>query len=265
MNTSTALSVDHWVDEHLRKNPYPGRVIVIGQNGAGEPTVVYGIMGRSSDSRDRGFIHDPASPNDVVRTATASGRELPPEKAALVIYPAIAVKRLAGGRQAIFVTNGEQTQGLLDNVGNEDEFESVLSRYNYEPDKPNYTARISGMIAVNEKGGWPKLTLSIITPDQNDETDPPRAIRRTFSDLEVKNGQGHMLTTYATDGNPLPAFQYGEPLPVPLFGGTEDIANFYWAALNEDNRVALVVRTFGNDGSPRDMHIIHGRGTPIQG
>jgi IMP cyclohydrolase len=262
MTTTKLLPLDHWVEEHLRKNTYPGRMIVVGMNHSGDPIIVYAIMGRSASSRDRCFVHDASHPNNTVSTATASGRELSPDEAALIIYPAVATKQLSGGRVAIFVTNGEQTKTLINDVEQEGDFMRALEIWPYEPDS-NRTPRISAMITMNEKGGDVRATLSMIKPQPMDSYDPPRAVHHYWGlpSSYLGNRQGWMITTYAGDGNPLPPFPYG-PLPVPIIGDTEAVARYYWDALDKDNRVALVVRTFQNDGTSKDMSIINGYSSP---
>lgn len=219
-------------------------------------------MGRSVSSRDRCFVHDADHPNSTISTATASGRELSPDEASLIIYPAVATKRLSGGRVAIFVTNGEQTKTLIDDVGQEGDFMRALEIWPYEPDS-NRTPRISAMITMNENGGDVRAILSMIKPQPMDSFDPPRAVHHYWGlpSMQMGVSQGWMVTTYAGDGNPLPPFPYG-PLPVPITGDTEAVARYFWDALDKDNRVALVARTFHRGPISKDMFIINGRGEP---
>ena len=208
----------------LRGNPYPGRGIVLGRSPDGEKAVIaYFIMGRSENSRNRVFVETP----DGIRT-----QAFDPSKMAdpsLIIYAPV---RVFGS--ATVVTNGDQTDTIREGLAAGQSFAEALRRRTFEPDKPNYTPRISGLVQQN--GDY---TLSILkSADGN-----PASCRRYFFDYEAPlAGQGHFLHTYMEDGNPLPSFQ-GEPEQVDIVSDTAaDFAELLWASLNEDNKVSLFVR-----------------------
>lgn len=251
------------LQRHLRENAYPGRILAIGQNLSSEPVIVYALMGRSEDSRNRGFVHE-GGVRDIIKTAQVKRKKMSAKTKRLVIYTAMGVKKLPGARRGIFVSNGAQTDTLLNMIKSggplTEEFSWALSRWKYEPDK-NRTPRISGMVIVasHPVSGYPRFDMSIIRSHRDE---PERAEHLTFGYMHRAPGVGHLLSTYDGDGNPLPSFSRKAPLPVPLEGSDRDIADYYWSALNKDNRVALFVRGFSVDGTPRDPIIINGCGEP---
>lgn len=212
--------------EALQANPYPGRGIVAGLDASGAALVqVYWIMGRSANSRNRVFEAE----GGTLRTAAAD-----PAKVAdpsLIIYN--AMRELKG---LYVVTNGDQTdtvvQGLLAGAS----FAQALNTRLYEPDRPNYTPRISALCSLRE--GAPLAEISLLKRSAFGMG----CDRQLFHYEAFEAGYGFCVTTYAGDGDPLPSFQ-GEPLLMPLTGSAEQIADAYWAALNAENRVALAVKT----------------------
>ena len=208
----------------LRTNPYPGRGIVLGRSLDDTKAVIaYFIMGRSENSRNRVFVETP----DGIRTQAHDPSKM--TDPSLIIYNPV---RVFGA--STIVTNGDQTDTIREGLAAGKSFEEALRTRTFEPDKPNYTPRISGLVQQN--GDY---TLSILkSADGN-----PASCRRYFFDYEAPlAGQGHFLHTYMEDGNPLPSFQ-GEPEQVDIVSDTAaDFAELLWASLNEDNKVSLFVR-----------------------
>ena len=208
----------------LRGNPYPGRGIVLGSSPDGEKSVIaYFIMGRSENSRNRVFVETP----DGIRTQAHDPSKM--TDPSLIIYAPVRVF----GTSTI-VTNGDQTDTVREGLAAGKSFEEALRRRTFEPDGPNYTPRISGLVRQN--GDY---TLSILKSAGGD----PASCRRYFFDYEAPlAGQGHFLHTYMGDGNPLPSFE-GEPEQVAIVSETAaDFAELLWASLNEENKVSLFVR-----------------------
>ena len=206
---------------HISNNSYPGRGIVIGYNPAGESIVIYWIMGRSDNSRNRIFKYK----NNILSTEAADPSLV--EDPSLIIYNA-----MRGIGHNIIVSNGSQTDMIYDKLMLGSGFLASLEHETYEPDAPNYTPRISGYLDKNFKN----ISLSIIKRNHTGNTD-----RCFYRYSNIPSGVGYCVTTYMGDGDPLPSFQ-GEPILLPLTGDVDDIANTYWEALNEDNRVSLMVR-----------------------
>jgi hypothetical protein len=210
----------------LRANVYPGRGIVIGQTPDAKHLVqVYWIMGRSENSRNRVFVQD----GDIVRTAPFDASKV--EDPSLIIYNcACPVGR------AHVVTNGDQTDTIVDALANGETFEDALDTRRFEPDEPNYTPRISGVIDFDDPQNAYKLGI-LKTIGNN----PERPVRHYYNFEAAIPGVGHFIATYSGDGAPLPSFD-GEPQPVEMPGSAEDALELYWTALNEDNKVALMVK-----------------------
>jgi hypothetical protein len=223
-------------DRAIAQNSYPGRGLVIGQNGAGELTLVYWIMGRSEHSRNRQFVAE----QGVLRT-----RAFDPS---LVVDPSLIIYDAMRELPKVqLVTNGDQTQTIVDALSSGSSFEAALTSRAHEPDAPHYTPRISGMLDL--RGNTPELTLAILRANPSD----PAQTDRTFFRLAMPvPGTGRGLTTYAGDGNPLPSFT-GEPLVLPCEGRAEEILERYWSGLHADNRISLAVKTVGADGRTRQL------------
>jgi len=214
--------------QQLAANPYPGRGIVIGKiPGADEFVQIYWIMGRSKNSRNRIFVQEA---NGFIRTEVFDKTQT--YDPSLTIY--FALKHF-GPNHA--VTNGHQTDTVIEALGQGKTFEAGLDQWQFEPDPPNYTARISGLVQVADRTA--RYRLAVLKCLAND----PRYFTRQYFLYETAvEGCGHLITTYAGDGNPLPAFS-GEPALVPVGAGIDRIAEEYWQALNPENRVALAVKT----------------------
>ena len=218
--------------QHIAENVYPGRGIVIGRNEENSWIVIYWIMGRSSNSRNRIFTHV----NGILRTEAADPSLL--EDPSLIIYN---VMRDVDER--IVVTNGSHTDTICDGLAQDESFYTALYSEKHEPDAPNYTTRISGMIEQSASS----MSLSRITKS---DFSVEQSAHFYYHYNEILPGYGYCLTTYMGDGNPLPAFE-GDPILVPLEGDAERIANFYWQKLNQDNRISLFVRELESSGENR--------------
>ncbi len=195
--------------ELLSSNPYPGRGICIGRD-----RVYYFIMGRSENSRNRIF----AETEDGIRTeAFDPGRMSDPS---LIIYHPVRIVP-----SGIIVTNGDQTDTIRD-MG---DFRAALMTRRYEPDAPNFTPRISGMLY---RDGHAELS---ILKHRNGT-----CVREFFCYESIPEGIGYIISTYTGDGNPLPSF-CGEPVEVD-----QPEPETVWAALNAANRVSLYTYISGN-------------------
>ncbi len=212
--------------KELDSNSYPGRGIVIGRSADGKYAVTaYFIMGRSSNSRNRVFIED----GEGIRTKAFDESKL--EDPSLIIYAPVRVLD-----NTTIVTNGDQTDTIYDGLKEGKTFEQSLRTREFEPDAPNYTPRISGMMEV-ESGRF-SYSLSIL---KSDNGNPEECNRYTFSYDNPLAGEGHFIHTYMKDGNPLPSFE-GEPKFVSIEGDIETFTKKLWESLNLDNKVSLFVR-----------------------
>ena len=214
-------------EKYLSVNPYPGRGIMLGKSAAGKKAVIaYFIMGRSENSRNRIFVEE----KDGIRTQAFDESKL--VDPSLIIYAPVRVL----GNKTI-VTNGDQTDTIYELMNQQMTFEQSLRTREFEPDAPNYTPRISGI--VKAEGGKMNYAMSIL---KSANGNPDCCERYTFSYLAPLAGEGRLIHTYMSDGNPLPSFE-GEPVLVEV--GNDDIdsfANKIWNALNEENKVSLFVR-----------------------
>ena len=212
--------------EELEGNAYPGRGIVIGKSADEKYAIMaYFIMGRSSNSRNRVFIED----GEGIRTQAFDPSKL--EDPSLIIYAPVRVL----GNKTI-VTNGDQTDTIYELMDKQQTFEQALRTRTFEPDAPNYTPRISGILHI-ENGGY-NYAMSILKSDQGD---PSSCNHYTFAYENPKAGEGRFIHTYMGDGNPLPSFE-GEPTLVALEGDIDSFTKTVWENLNEENKVSLFVR-----------------------
>ena len=210
--------------ERLFGNPYVGRGVVLGKTPGGKAALAYFIMGRSANSRNRVFEVQ----NGLVRTTPYDASKV--EDPSLIIYAA-----LRKYENHVIVTNGDQTDTVYEFLTRGKTFAEALDTRCFEPDAPNYTPRISGMVTR----GNGKLTyrLSILKSDAGD----PEAPQRFFYEYTPRAGVGHFIHTYRCDGNPIPSFE-GEPEKVALAGDIDALTESVWNSLNPDNKVSLFVR-----------------------
>ncbi len=211
------------LEKELQRNTYPGRGIILGRSEDGTSAVIaYFIMGRSENSRNRVFVTE----GDGIRTQAFDPSKM--VDPSLIIYSPV---RVLDGRT--IVTNGDQTDTIYDYLKDGKTWEEALRTREFEPDAPNYTPRISGMV---ERSG--AYALSVLKSFDGD----PACCERFFFEYEKPAaGVGHFIHTYMGDGNPLPSFE-GEPEKVALSGDINAFTDMLWKSLNEDNKVSLFVR-----------------------
>ena len=210
----------------LNTNAYPGRGIIIGRSRDGKSAVTgYFIMGRSANSRNRVFVTE----GEGIRTQAFDPSKL--EDPSLIIYAPVRVLN-----DSTIVTNGDQTDTVYDNMKAGKTFEESLRCRKYEPDGPNFTPRISGIL--NIKDGSYDYAMSIL---KSDNGDPDCCNRYTFTYDNPKAGEGRFIHTYMQDGNPLPSFE-GEPEWIDIEGDIDEFTSMLWDNLNEENKVSLFVR-----------------------
>lgn len=214
------------LEQYLNTNSYPGRGIVIGMSPDRKHAVTaYFIMGRSVNSRNRIFIED----GEGIRTQAFDPAKL--SDPSLVIYAPVRVS----GTYTI-VTNGDQTDTIYELMGSRQTFEQALRTRTYEPDAPNYTPRISGILHI--ENGTYDYALSIL---KSNEGNPDSCCRHMFTYEHPLAGEGHLIHTYQGDGDPLPSFE-GEPVRVGISGDIDTFTQMVWNSLNEENKVSLFVR-----------------------
>lgn len=214
------------IANELASNAYPGRGIIIGKTPDGTKAVTaYFIMGRSENSRNRIFVEDGSG----IRTqAFDESKVVDPS---LIIYAPVRVL----GNKTI-VTNGDQTDTIYELMDKQQTFEQALRTREFEPDAPNYTPRISGIMHL-ENGSY-NYAMSIL---KSNNGDPSACNRYTFAYTNPANGEAHFIHTYMGDGNPLPSFE-GEPKLVDAVDDIDVYTQLLWTSLNEDNKVSLFVR-----------------------
>lgn len=228
----------------LSENSYPGRGIIIGKSADGKNAMIaYFIMGRSVNSRNRVF----EAFDGGMRTKAFDESKL--SDPSLIIYnPYLS----ANNGNIDIVTNGDQTNTIFDFINDGKDFESALMTREFEPDEPNFTPRVSGILYYSFPNQEFTYKLSILKSANG----RPQACNRYFYNYAPENGIGHFIHTYKCDGNPIPSF-YGEPEEVALPNTAEELAELVWSNLNEDNKVSLLVRSVPLDGSQATQIIIN--------
>ncbi len=219
-------------ENHLTRNPYPGRGLVIGRSGEDTWLILYWIMGRSANSRNRKFVSD----GGVLRTEPVDPSLV--KDPSLIIYEAML--ELPG---IYFVSNGDQTRTMYEALKNNGTIEDALATREREPDAPNFTPRISG--ALDFKDRTTKIELNILKANPLDSAYTDRFF---YKPAMPRAGFGFGLTTYTGDGNPLPSFT-GDPVLLPLNGNAEEVLESYWNALNDENRISLAIKEISDHGN----------------
>ena len=214
------------IEKELQGNSYPGRGIIIGRSADGTKAVTaYFIMGRSENSRNRGFVED----GEGIRTQAYDPSKL--TDPSLIIYAPVRVL----GNKTI-VTNGDQTDTIYEGMDKQMTFEQSLRCREFEPDAPNYTPRISGIMHI-ENGNY-NYAMSIL---KSNNGSPEGCNRYTFAYENPAAGEGHFIHTYQCDGNPLPSFE-GEPKLIEIPDDMGAFTDMLWNSLNAENKVSLFVR-----------------------
>lgn len=224
---------------YLGARAYPGRGIVLGRSADGQrAAVVYFIMGRSVNSRNRVFVET----QDGIRTQAHDPAKM--SDPSLIIYHPVRVV----GDDTV-VTNGDQTDTIRDSLLAGKCFRHALMTREFEPDGPNWTPRISGI--VGKQGDYKLAILKSL------DGDPTCCCRYFFEYDRPKAGVGHIIHTYANHGEPLPSFQ-GEPVPVSIDAAdAQSLAKLVWDSLNEDNKVSLYVSYIDLATGARDTVLVN--------
>jgi IMP cyclohydrolase len=222
---------------HLKDNPYPGRGLAVGRSQRGDGwIIVYFIMGRSDNSRNRRFATDGerlyTEPVDLSKVTDPT----------LIIYDAML--SLPGIQ---IVSNGDQTRTVHSALQCGGTFEGALATREREPDSPNFTPRITAMLDVRSAGD--NLAFSILKANP---ADPALTDRYTVRPASPPPGLAYGLTTYLGDGDPLPSFT-GDLLTLPVAGSPQAILDGYWEALDQNNRVSLAVKAIAADGTASEL------------
>lgn len=213
--------------ERLRENEYPGRGIICGLDESGKHLIqTYWIMGRSEHSRNRIFVFD--EDDGLVKTKAADPDLV--KDPSLIIYTAMCEKNLryvvSNGHQTMAVINGPSDRNIL----------SLLKRWQYESDEPNFTPRITASIFLGEASSDYYAEMATIRKSPKSESCHQISHRKL-----MEPGLGYCITTYSGNGNPLPSFS-GTPYLLPLTGNQEEITETIWETLNEENRISLAVK-----------------------
>ena len=222
------------IEKELQSNSYPGRGIIIGKSADGSKAVTaYFIMGRSENSRNRVFVEE----GEGIRTQAFDPSKL--TDPSLIIYAPVRVL----GNKTI-VTNGDQTDTIYEGMDKQLTFEQSLRSREFEPDGPNYTPRISGIMHIDN--GTYNYAMSIL---KSNNGNPDACNRYTFAYQNPVAGEAHFIHTYMHNANPLPSFE-GEPKLVDTMDDMDAFGDMVWNSLNEDNKVSLFIRYINiEDGS----------------
>ncbi len=214
--------------EFLRENSYWGRGIIIGKN-SHSAVVAYFIMGRSENSRNRYFF---AEGDNIAIAPFENKKDFDPSL--VVYYP---VKKY---KNSLIVTNGDQTDTIYDFLSEDKSFEAALRTRKFEPDVPNYTPRISGILYFSDLDF--KYKMSILKNRDSEGS----TCNRQFFEYSAKEGEGHFIHTYMENDNPLPTFA-GEPKTVEIPDDFDEFGNTIWNNLDEDNKISLMIKFINLD------------------
>lgn len=230
------------LEKEIASTSYPGRGIVIGKSADGKNAVIaYFIMGRSKNSRNRVFVET----EDGIKTQAFDPSKL--VDLSLIIYSPV---RTLGNKT--IVTNGDQTDTIYQLMNQQQTFEQSLRTREFEPDAPNYTPRISGIVKCSD--GDMNYAMSIL---KSADGNPDCCQRYTFTYDKPLEGLGRFIHTYMGDGNPLPSFE-GEPTLVEIGNDNiDDFADKIWNALDSDNKVSLYVSYIDIATNSKDFRIIN--------
>ncbi len=209
----------------LSDNTYPGRGIIIGKTPDGKKAAIaYFIMGRSENSRNRVFVEN--GDEVIIHPFDASKVEDP----SLIIYSPIKTIE-----NKVIVTNGDQTDTIYEFISDGKSFEEALETRCFEPDGPNFTPRISGILNLGENDFSYKMSILKSADEKGTACN-----RYTYSYAPI-NGIGHFIHTYLCDGNPIPTF-CGEPERISIMDDIDEFADMIWNNLNSNNKISLYVR-----------------------
>ena len=229
------------IEEELKNNSYPGRGIIIGKTPDGKKAVTaYFIMGRSENSRNRIFVED----GEGIRTQAFDPSKL--TDPSLIIYAPVRVL----GNKTI-VTNGDQTDTIYEGMDKQLTFEQALRSREFEPDGPNYTPRICGIMHI-ENGAY-NYAMSIL---KSSNGNPESCLRYTYAYENPLPREGRFIHTYLCDGDPLPSFE-GEPKLIGIPDDMEEFTNLLWNSLNEENKVSLFVRYIDIETGKYESNIVN--------
>ena len=225
----------------LKENGYVGRGVLMGRSPSGKKAAMaYFIMGRSENSQNRVFIEK--GEELIIHPFDESKVEDP----SLIIYAPVRVS----GANTI-VTNGDQTDTIYDFLAAGKSFEAALRTRCFEPDAPNFTSRISGMMTLSDSDCAYKLSIL-----KSADAAGSACLRQTFEYAEPLPGVGHFIHTYQTDGNPLPAFA-GEPEQVALPETAEELVDLLWSNLDVRYKISLFVRYIDIETGAAETRVVN--------
>lgn len=226
--------------DKLKTNPYPGRGIIIGLTpSAAHYVQIYWIMGRSENSRNRQFELE----GSFVRNK-AFDESAVIDPSLIIYYP------LKMMNEYHILTNGDQTETIMNGLTNHLTFKESLFSREYEPDAPHFTPRISGIIDTLQKN----YKLSILKSSHNQEG---VCIRNFFNYSAFIPGEGHCIHTYSKEENGIMRSFAGEPFKLPLFDDIDEVKDYYWNLLQEDNKISLLVKFIHTTELTTEIKIIN--------